>query len=104
MAEVTVLMFRVVKSNQLLAKIAAFLVSIGRLLCLTFLYRWRFLNNISLDWVLTLTTQPSISNHSDSLDVMSDQSGKQEMTLPCIILLWDVTGESSFSMAASFQT
>ena len=30
----------VVKSSQLLVKIAAYLISIGRLLCLTFLYRW----------------------------------------------------------------
>ena len=103
MAEVTVLMFRVVKSSQLLAKIAVFLVSIGRLLCLTFLCRWRFLDNISLDWVLTLTTPPSISNFLTALDVRSDQSGKQEITLPCIIFLWDVMGDSSSSTAASFQ-
>ena len=30
----------VVKSSQLPVKIAAYLISIGRLLCLTFLYRW----------------------------------------------------------------
>ena len=30
----------VVKSSQLPAKIAAYLISIGRLLCLAFLYRW----------------------------------------------------------------
>ena len=30
----------VVKSNQLPVKIAAYLISIGRLLCLAFLYRW----------------------------------------------------------------
>ena len=35
---------RVVKSSRLPAKIAAYLVSIGRLLCLAFLYRGRFLN------------------------------------------------------------
>ena len=33
---------RVVKSSWLLAKIAAFLVSISQLLCLAFLYGWRF--------------------------------------------------------------
>ena len=33
---------RVVKSSRLLAKIAAFLVSISQLLCLAFLYGWRF--------------------------------------------------------------
>ena len=32
-------LFRVVKSSRLLAKIATYLVSIGRLLCLAFLYR-----------------------------------------------------------------
>ena len=41
---------RVVKSSQLLAKITAYLVSIGQLLCLAFLCGWRFLNKISLDW------------------------------------------------------
>ena len=45
-------------------KIAAYLVSIGRLLCLAFLYGWSFLNKISLDWPLTLTTQPSTSKRS----------------------------------------
>ena len=40
---------RVVKSSQLPVKIAAYLVSIARLLCLAFLYRWCFLNKISLD-------------------------------------------------------
>ena len=56
---------RVVKSSQLPAKIATYLVSIGQLLCLTFFYGWRFLNKISLDWPLTLTTQPSTSKLSD---------------------------------------
>ena len=55
-------MYRVVKSSRLPVKIAAYLVSIGRLLCLAFLYGWRFLNKISLDWPLTLTTQPSTSS------------------------------------------
>ena len=60
--------YRVVKSSQPPAKIAAFLVSIGRLLCLAFLYRWHFVNKISLDWPLTLTTQPSTSTLSGNPD------------------------------------
>ena len=42
---------RVVKNSGLQAKIAAYLVSMGRLLCLAFVYGWRFLNKISLDWL-----------------------------------------------------
>ena len=59
---------RVVKSSWLLPKIATYMYSVsnGRLLCLAFLYRWRFLNNKSLDWPLTLTTQPSTSKLSDN--------------------------------------
>ena len=49
---------RVVKSTDCL-------VSNSQLLCLAFLYGWRFLNKISLDWLLTLTTQPSTSKLSD---------------------------------------
>ena len=58
---------RVVKSSWLLPKIATYMYSVsnGRLLCSAFLYRWRFLNNKSLDWPLTLTTQPSTSKLSD---------------------------------------
>ena len=59
---------RVVKSSQLPAKIAAYLVSIDRLLCLAVLCIWCFLNKISLDWPLTLTPQPSISKLSDNPD------------------------------------
>ena len=58
-------MSRVVKCSRLPAKIATYLVSIGRLLCLAFLFGWHFLNKISLDWSLTLTTQPSCSKLSD---------------------------------------
>ena len=58
--------FRVVKSNRLLAKITTYLVSFGRLLYLAFLYRWHCLNKISLDWLVTLTTQPSTSKLSDN--------------------------------------
>ena len=50
---------RVVKSSRLPAKIATFLVSIGRLLCLAFLCGWRFLNKISLDW---LRNMPKLGN------------------------------------------
>ena len=56
----------IVKRGQLLVKITAYLVSIGWLLCLAFLYGWRFLNKISLDWLLTLTTWPSTSELSDN--------------------------------------
>ena len=54
------------KYSQLPEKIAACLVSAGGLLCLAFLYGWHFLNKISLDWSLTLTTQPSTSELSDN--------------------------------------
>ena len=57
---------KVVKSSRLSAKIAAYLVRIGRLLCLAFLYGWNFLNKITLDWPLTLTTPPSTSKRSDN--------------------------------------
>ena len=57
----------VVKSSRLLVKITAYLVSIGWLLCLAFLYGWCFLKKIiSLDWLLTLTTWPSTSELSDN--------------------------------------
>ena len=59
---------RVVKSSWLPAKIAAYLVSIDWLLCLAVLYIWRFLNKISLDWPLTLTTQSSTIKLSDNPD------------------------------------
>ena len=55
---------RVVKSSWLQAKIIAYLVSISRLLCSAFLYGWHFLFKISLDWPLSLTTQPSTSKLS----------------------------------------
>ena len=56
----------VVKSGQLLVKITACLVSIGWLLCLAFLYGWRFFKKISLAWLLTFTTWPSPSKFSDN--------------------------------------
>ena len=55
-----------IKSSWLQVKIIAYLVSIGWLLCLVFLYGWRFLPKISLDWPLTLKTQPSTSKLSDN--------------------------------------
>jgi len=58
----------VVKSSRLPAKIAAYLVSIGWVLCFAFLYRWCFFNKIFQDWPLTLTTQPSNSKLSDNPD------------------------------------
>ena len=60
---------RVVESSQLLAKITASLVSIGLLLHLAFLYRWRVLNKISLDWPLSFITQPSTSKLSDNPEI-----------------------------------
>ena len=48
-------------------KIAAYLVSIGLLLCLAFLYGWRLLHKISLDWPLTLTTQLLLQNFLTTL-------------------------------------
>ena len=57
---------RVVKSSWVPEKIAAYLVSISRLLCLAFLYKGHFLNKISADRLLTLTTQPSTSKLSDN--------------------------------------
>ena len=57
---------RVVRSSPLLAKMAAYLVSVGQLLCLAFLDGRYFLNKISMDWLLTLTTQPSTSKLSDN--------------------------------------
>ena len=47
------------------AKITACLVT-GQLFCLAFLYGWRFLTKISLDWLFILTTQPSTSKLSDN--------------------------------------
>ena len=66
---------RVVKSSRLPSKITAFLVSIGRLLCLAFFYEWHFLNKISLGWPLTLTTQPSTLKLSDNLALYDSLKG-----------------------------
>ena len=70
---------RVVKSSQLQVKIPTYLVSIGRLLCLAFLYGWHFLNKILLDWPLTLTTQPSTLKLSDNPAII-------RYTVYCMIL------------------
>ena len=56
-----------VKSSRLPMKIATYLVSIGLLLCLAFLYGWRLLHKISLDWPLTLTTQLLLQNFLTTL-------------------------------------
>ena len=48
-------------------KMVACLVNMGLLLCLAFLYRWRFLHKISLDWPLTLTTQLLLQNFLTAL-------------------------------------
>ena len=58
---------RVVKSTWLPAKIVTYLVSNGQLLSLAFLCVWRFLNRISLERPLTLTTQLSTSKLFDNL-------------------------------------
>ena len=63
-----------VKSIRLPAKIAAYLVSIAWLLWSAFLYIWRFLDKISLDWPLTLTSQPSISNLSDNPAILLESA------------------------------
>ena len=56
-----------VKSSRLPMKTATYLVSIGLLLCLAFLYGWRLLHKISLDWPLTLTTQLLLQNFLTTL-------------------------------------
>ena len=58
------------KVGQLPVKITAYLVTISRLLCLAFLYRWHFLSKISLDLPLTLTTQLSTSKLSDNPEIL----------------------------------
>ena len=55
------------KSSRLPSKIAAYLVRIGRVLCLAFLYRWCFLNKISLDWTFTEKLTPLIQKFLTTL-------------------------------------
>ena len=62
-------MYRVFKISQLPAKITTYLVSIAQLLCSAFLNGRCFLNKTSLDWLLTLTTQPSTLKLSDNPDM-----------------------------------
>ena len=64
--KITMTRINVVKSSWLLVKITAYLVSIGWLLYLAFLFGWHFLNKISLDWLLTLTNRPPTSKLSDN--------------------------------------
>ena len=80
---------RVVRGSRLPEKITAYLVSIGQLLCLAFLYRWRFLYKISLDWPLTLTTQLSTSKLSDNLESPGTLIAKWEhyIVLNCSVLV-----------------
>ena len=73
---------RVIKSGNLPAKIAAYLVSIDWLLCLAFFYGWHFFKKISLDWPLTLTTQQSTSKLSHNSVNYTDYS-LQASSLGC---------------------
>ena len=60
---------QVVKSSWLPVKITTYLVSISRLLCLVQISSWMaFLNKISLDWKVTLTTQSCTSKLSNDPD------------------------------------
>ena len=59
--------FRVVKSIRLPVKITTYLISIGWLFCLAFLYGWRFLNKISLDRPLTLQCAKKVVSDSPGL-------------------------------------
>ena len=59
--------FRVVKSIRLPVKITTYLISIGWLFCLAFLYGWRFLNKISLDRLLTLQCAKKVVSDSPGL-------------------------------------
>ena len=67
------------KSSRLRAKIGAYLVSIGRLLFLAFLFGWHVLNKISLDWPRTLTTQLSTSKLSDNPERVKIIGGRNEV-------------------------
>ena len=85
---------RVVKSSRLLTKIASYLVRISWLLCLAFLYGWHFLNKISQDWLLTLTTQPSTSK-------LSDNPVKSSFLEITFLSFWQTSG-NSYSSCCSF--
>ena len=68
-------------------KVASYLVSIGQPLCLEFLYTWCFLNKISPDRLLTLTTQPSTSKLSDNPAFTSSCQEKVRLPCSCFCLL-----------------
>ena len=55
--------------NSCRAKIAAYLFSIGRLLCLAFLYGWHFLNKISLGWPLLWQLSHLLQNFLTTLRI-----------------------------------
>ena len=76
---------RVLKSSRLRAKIGAYLVRIGRLLFLAFLYGWHVLNKISLDWPRTLTTQLSTSKLSDNPERVKIIEGRNEVRYYCAV-------------------
>ena len=69
----TATMFRKMLSKYTIFStvLSKIVVSMGRLLFLAFLYRWCFWNKKSLDWPLTLTTQPLTSKLSDKPDSIS---------------------------------
>ena len=68
--------FRVVKSSRLPAKITTYLVSIVRLLCLAFLYRWCFLHKKRcLVWQLTRLLQNFLITLNLSERASRDEGG-----------------------------
>ena len=81
---------RVVKSSQLPAKIAAYLFSIGQLICLVFLYRSCRWNKICMDWPLTLTTQPSTSKLCDNPTVYWWPVNVWEVWCHAKYIKWDI--------------
>ena len=78
---------RVVKSSRLLAKINTYLVCIGWLLSLSFLYKWLFFKKISLEWLLTLTTQLPTLKLSDNPDYSNNKTrdfNKHRQLMKCV--------------------
>ena len=100
-------MYRVFKISQLPAKITTYLVSIAQLLCSAFLNGRCFLNKISLDWLLTLTSQPSTSKLSDTLIRSRDNLDRfKQMGTPSLtinLLFW-FHGEKQKYLAAEYVT
>ena len=72
-------------------------LGIGHVLCLAFLYGWRFLNKLFLDWPLTLTTQLSTSKRSDNPE-MSTKSPRSPLPLQLYPILCAFTVRSMFTM------